>query len=166
MYGNYLTFFSSTNSFETTDYKTFTSLLQKYDFFVTVRNPYERVVSEYYCKWGGPETKAVDVAHFNRFIYDRMEEVEGLINGNNKIEGHFTPQYMYMYDRQGKRIVSEQNVVHIEQLAIEFDALMERYGLAIRAKDLGQTNKCTVEKKYVIYSFVLFFPILGSYRKF
>ena len=105
------------------------------------------MISEYYCQWGGPATKAEDAVHCNRFIYDRMEEVEGLINGNNKIEGHFTPQYMYIHDRQGKRIISEQNVVHTEQLDKEFDELMERYGLAIRAKDLGQTNKCTFEKK-------------------
>ena len=25
----------------------------KYDWFVVVRNPYERLISEFYCKWGG-----------------------------------------------------------------------------------------------------------------
>ena len=79
-----------------------------------------------------------------------MEEVEGLIEGNNKIEGHFTPQYMYILDRQGKRIISEQNVVHIEELQSEFDEVMIRYGLGIRAKDLATTNQCTMEKKFQV----------------
>ena len=27
-------------------------LKTKYDWFTVVRNPYERVISEFYCKWG------------------------------------------------------------------------------------------------------------------
>ena len=30
-----------------------TNLKLKYDWFVVVRNPYERLISEFYCKWGG-----------------------------------------------------------------------------------------------------------------
>ena len=30
---------------------------QSYDWFMVVRNPYERLVSEYYCKWAGYKRK-------------------------------------------------------------------------------------------------------------
>ena len=36
---------------ETSDMKS--GLQQKYDWFMVVRNPYDRILSEFYCKWGG-----------------------------------------------------------------------------------------------------------------
>ena len=35
-------------------------LLEEYDLFVCVRDPYDRLVSEYYCQGGGPVIKSED----------------------------------------------------------------------------------------------------------
>ena len=43
-------------------------LSRHHDFFTVVRSPYDRVISEYYCQWGGPQTKADSVDIFNAWI--------------------------------------------------------------------------------------------------
>ena len=50
-------------------------LLKKYDYFCVVRNPFDRVISEYFCKWGGPKFKATTAADFNRWIHKRLRSV-------------------------------------------------------------------------------------------
>ena len=44
----------------------------KYDWFVVIRNPYERLISEFYCKWGGIGTHHnidnINEKEFNLYI--------------------------------------------------------------------------------------------------
>ena len=48
----------------------------KYDWFVIIRNPYERLISEFYCKWGGigklDNISHIDEKKFNLYIKRRL----------------------------------------------------------------------------------------------
>lgn len=109
------------------------SMIKKYDFFVTVRNPFTRVVSEYYCAWGGPQVKASNVHDFNVWIKNKLLSIQDLVfkrlNDKAAMFGHWIPQYIYITDSSGSQIVDTANIIHLETLDDEFDSLMKRYNL-------------------------------------
>jgi len=107
-------------------------LVQKYDWFMVVRNPFDRVLSEYHCKWGGrgnyirkkfgkagmPRTKR-NLATMNKYI--RMK-----IRRKKYVGAHYTSQHRYADDR----VV--MNILRFETLKPDFDNLMERYGIPLK----------------------------------
>ena len=102
-------------------------LLKKFDYFIVVRNPFERVVSEFYCPWGGPGKKSdTDVYVFNAWI---SEKLEGL-SSSPPMHGHWAPQYLYVEDGEGKLIVQPSNVIFMESLDTQYASLMKRYSLS------------------------------------
>lgn len=110
------------------------SLLEKYDFFTVVRNPYDRVISEYYSEWGGPRFKAKHVDEFNEYIHDRLVKVQFDMNSGIKMNGHYVPQYMYVVDAPTINSEGEAEarmicniIIHLENFVEEFNDLMERY---------------------------------------
>ena len=100
-------------------------VLEKYDFFTVVRNPYDRIVSEYYCKWGGPVVKSQNVEDFNQFLNERLQKLKYDIQNNAKLEGHYIPQHMYLFSKSGESICN--NIIKFENMISEFNELMERY---------------------------------------
>ena len=73
------------------------NLKLKYDWFVVVRNPYERLISEFYCKWGGlgkfDNINDIDEKKFNYYI--KMRIIHRDPNGS-----HYTEQHKYIWEHK------------------------------------------------------------------
>lgn len=109
--------------------------------FTVVRNPYSRVLSECFCRWGGIKYDSKE--DMNIYIQFRLNKIKMKDYELN----HFLPQYMYVYDDDGKQIV--HHVIRFEKLETEFENLMKQYGLSIKLDVRTMTNK----KKYSIDDF-------------
>lgn len=87
--------------------------------FAVIRNPYTRVISEYYCPWEG----------FRGSDINNPENMNVWIQARTKTAGthvHFMPQFKYIYNAEGERAVD--HLVHFENISEEFPALMKQYG--------------------------------------
>jgi hypothetical protein len=97
-------------------------LKEKYDWFVVVRNPYSRIVSEFYCNWSPISLKlkkTKDIEEFNDIIRLMIEK--------RKPHGsHWSEQYKYIDPNYIIHILKFENLKH------DFDNLMTLYGLNIR----------------------------------
>lgn len=103
---------------------------KKYDWFLVVRNPYERIVSEFHCQWGGVGENAhnYNKEQFNDFI--KMK-----ILNRDPLGDHYSEQYLYL-DPETK-----VHVLKFENIKEEFDSLMKSYNLDIELN--VTTNKAS-----------------------
>lgn len=109
--------------------------------FAIVRNPYERMISEYYSKWGGLMSGHVDRENvdindrtvMNRFLMGKATQKE-------RHATHYRPQHEYIYDENGRKIVD--HVLRFENIQEEFPKLMALYGLENKVvlESGGRTN--------------------------
>lgn len=107
-------------------------ILQKYDFFCVVRNPYDKCVSEFYCKWelAAPKEKRMTIEDFNEYIQYRVLQ--------NPDRDHWAAQSHFVYDQNGRKVV--KHVLKYENLQEEFNHLMEQYGYNIRIGSSDRFN--------------------------
>jgi hypothetical protein len=95
-----------------------------YDWFIVVRNPYDRIVSEYFCPWMGSCKGTPTVQQFNETI--RANINRRLTFRRHSGGGHYMEQWRYM----DPSVVV--HVLHFEELSTAFPALMNTYGLSVR----------------------------------
>jgi hypothetical protein len=107
----------------------------QYDWFMVIRNPYHRMVSEY--NWS--DITKIDI---NTYLMRMMSDVE---MGYNDHGMHFTPQYLYL--EKGCTI----RVLRFENLDEEFGELMKEYGLSITLDKKINVS----EKRSTIYDLTL-----------
>lgn len=93
----------------------------KYDWFTVVRNPYTRIVSEFYCKWVNPQNKNVTDAQFNRFIIKYINAR----NTDKTLDFHYREQCLYIDTTISKKL----HILKFEDLKNEFDNLMIQYNV-------------------------------------
>lgn len=99
-------------------------VMRKYEWFTVVRNPYDRLVSEFWCQWGGAGRPAnATVASFNAFLVDAIRTRAHRPEGD-----HYTPQHRYLsLLAVGAGVVLR--VLRFERLQQDFARLLKLYRL-------------------------------------
>lgn len=102
--------------------------------FCVVRNPYERIISEYYCKFGGYKgTDRDNSTIMNRYVQKRaMQSITAK-------RAHYLPQHIYVWDKDNNQMVD--HILRFENLTNEFNSLMIQYNISIELTTSTKVNE-------------------------
>ena len=116
----------------------------EYDWFTVVRNPYERLISEFYCKWWGINRHGKkDPNHVNEEEFN--SHTKSQILSRSQVGDHYSEQYRYIDEN------AVIHILHFENIELEFNELMKKYKLDIKLN--RKDNQATSVKKFTVESF-------------
>ncbi len=100
-------------------------ITKKYDWFMVVRNPFDRLISEFnYFN----ENTEIDNTEFNRLLVNSIQK-----EANNTQGRHYSPQHLYCKRQRGLWPNANGNlhILKYENLDQEFSKLMDLYGINV-----------------------------------
>ena len=112
---------------------------KNYDYFAIVRNPYDKLISEYYYVGGYKDKQFKSSSHLKSF-YLWLDHKYNLIKKNKHWNNcHILPQSNYIYDKKGNKRI--KHIIYMNKDFIKnLDLLFKKYNLNININDFEKNN--------------------------
>jgi hypothetical protein len=134
------------------------------DLFTVIRNPYDRIISEYYWKFTIESTTSpvLTVEHMNQWIQKVLSTRIQFVNTYYPWSqpsycdngGHYVPQYQFVYHPKDRHNTNNkpiiQHILRMESLSNDFATLMNVYNLSLTLPHVmkGKTSSASSSRKF------------------